>query len=151
MSALAVEEVSDPAAATVAARQIRALGVAGTPGRMTGRHQPPSNRSFYLSLATSTLRAAIVIALVVGIVVINSAFPESGVSGGTSPSGTGTGGPTGTTDTTTDPTGTTGPTGATGATGRSPTWSTCPSPFATGRRWMVWRATRPTSSRSSSR
>jgi NAD-specific glutamate dehydrogenase len=32
MSALAVEEVSDLAAATVAARQIRALGVAGTPG-----------------------------------------------------------------------------------------------------------------------
>ena len=51
---------------------------------------------------------------------INSAFPESGVSGGTSPSGTDTGGPTGTTDTTTDPTGTTGPTGATGATGKEP-------------------------------
>lgn len=81
---------------------------------MSGRHQPPTNRSFYLSLATSTLRAAIVIALVVGgIVVINSAFPETGVSGGpptasvtTSP--TGLTGDTGGTDT---PTGTPGPTG----------------------------------------
>lgn len=83
---------------------------------MSGRHQPPTNRSFYLSLATSTLRAAIVIALVVGgIVVINSAFPESGVTGGgASPTGgveltgpTDTGGPTGPTDTG-------GPTGPTG-------------------------------------
>ncbi|HEU4356560.1 MAG TPA: hypothetical protein VFT27_13305, partial [Actinomycetota bacterium] len=73
-------------------------------------------------MATSTLRAAIVIALVVGgIVVINSAFPESGV-GGASPSGTppttgptgGTGGPTGGTG------GPTGGTGGTGATGQVP-------------------------------
>lgn len=84
---------------------------------MSGRHQPPTNRSFYLSLATSTLRAAIVIALVVGgIVVINSAFPESGVTGGgPSPSDVPT--PTGPTDTGGPPT---GPTGATGATGQEP-------------------------------
>ena len=67
-------------------------------------------------MATSTLRAAIVIALVVGgIVVINSAFPESGViGGGATPGG---GGETGTEPTA--PTGTTGetPTGPTGATG----------------------------------
>jgi LytR cell envelope-related transcriptional attenuator len=83
---------------------------------MSGRHQPPSNRSFYLSLATSTLRAAIVIALVVGgIFVINSAFPETGVSGGgASPSGAEE--PTGPTDTDgpTGPTDTDGPTGTTG-------------------------------------
>lgn len=87
---------------------------------MSGRHQPPTNRSFYLSLATSTLRAAIVIALVVGgIVVINSAFPESGVSGGgASPSAptspTGATGPDGTTGNGT------GPTGPTGTTGQAP-------------------------------
>lgn len=81
---------------------------------MSGRHQPPTNRSFYLSLATSTLRAAIVIALVVGgIVVINSAFPETSVSGGpptasVTPSPAGPAGDTGGTDT---PTGTPGPTG----------------------------------------
>lgn len=83
---------------------------------MSGRHQPPTNRSFYLSLATSTLRAAIVIALVVGgIVVINSAFPESGVTGGGA-SPTEAGGPTGPTDTgePTGPTDTGGPTGTTG-------------------------------------
>jgi hypothetical protein len=33
---------------------------------MSGRHEPPSKRSFYLSVATSTLRFAIVVALVVG-------------------------------------------------------------------------------------
>ena len=41
-----------------------------------GSHQPPTNRSFYLSLGASTLRFVIIIALVVGgIVVINQAFP----------------------------------------------------------------------------
>lgn len=88
---------------------------------MSGRHQPSSNRSFYLSLATSTLRAAIVIALVVGgIVVINSAFPESGVSGGGGASPSASTSPTGGTG----PDGTTGngtgPTGPTGATGQQP-------------------------------
>ena len=54
---------------------------------MSGRHEPESKRSFYFSLATSTLRFVIVVALVVGgIVVINSAFPES-PSGGTIPDG----------------------------------------------------------------
>jgi hypothetical protein len=43
-----------------------------------GRHEPPTNRSFYLSVAASTLRFAIIVALVVGgVVVINQAFPES--------------------------------------------------------------------------
>jgi hypothetical protein len=46
-----------------------------------GRHEPPTNRSFYLSMAASTLRFAIVVALVLGgVLVINQAFPE--VSGG---------------------------------------------------------------------
>jgi hypothetical protein len=46
-----------------------------------GRHQPPTNRSLYLSVAASTLRFAIIVALVVaGVVVINQAFPET--SGG---------------------------------------------------------------------
>jgi hypothetical protein len=47
-----------------------------------GRHQPPTNRSFYLSVAASTLRFALIVALVVGgIVVINQAFPEGASSG----------------------------------------------------------------------
>lgn len=47
-----------------------------------GRHQPPTNRSFYLSVAASTLRFALIVALVVGgIVLINQAFPEA--TGGT--------------------------------------------------------------------
>lgn len=87
---------------------------------MAGRHEPPTNRSFYLSVATSTLRAVIVIALVVGgIVVINSAFPESdafpngGVPGGdasTSPSAP---------QTPTEP-GVTGDTGQNGTTDQEP-------------------------------
>jgi hypothetical protein len=41
-------------------------------------HQPPTNRSFYLSLAASTLRFAIIVALVIGgIVVIDQAFSTS--------------------------------------------------------------------------
>lgn len=43
-----------------------------------GRHQPPTNRSFYLSVAASTLRLALIVALVVGgIALINRAFPEA--------------------------------------------------------------------------
>jgi hypothetical protein len=50
-----------------------------------GQHQPPTKRSLYLSVAASTLRFVIIVALVVGgVLVINQAFPES--SGG----GTGT-------------------------------------------------------------
>ncbi len=42
---------------------------------MSGRHEPPTKRSFYFSLATSTLRFAIIVALVVGgVVLINKAF-----------------------------------------------------------------------------
>lgn len=67
---------------------------------MGGKHEPPSRRSLYISVATSTLRAAIVIALVVGgIVLIGRAFPRSeigldrGGSGTVTPPAT----PTGTT------------------------------------------------------
>ena len=80
---------------------------------MSGRHELPSKRSFYFSLATSTLRFAIVVVLVVGgIWVINSAFPEGSAGGGLPDAGTVTG-PTAATG----PTGTTGPTGASGPTG----------------------------------
>jgi hypothetical protein len=42
-----------------------------------GRHEPPTDRSFYLSMGASTLRFALIVALVVGgIVLINQAFPE---------------------------------------------------------------------------
>ena len=57
-----------------------------------GRHEPPTNRSFYLSVAASTLRFAIIVALVVGgVVVINQAFPGSSDAGesGTLPDGGG--------------------------------------------------------------
>jgi hypothetical protein len=79
---------------------------------MSAKHEPPSKRSFYLSLATSTLRFAIVVALVVGgVVVINSAFPESsGGGGGTTIPDGGITGPTAPTG----PTGDTAPTGPTG-------------------------------------
>jgi len=53
-----------------------------------GRHQPPTNRSFYLSVAASTLRFAIIVALVVGgIVVINQAFPDVAGETATIPDG----------------------------------------------------------------
>ena len=88
-------------------------------------HQPPTNRSFYLSLAASTLRFAIIVALVIGgIVVIDQAFPALGDGGGggggggaTTPLTGGTLGGTGGTGTET-----TGPTGetATGGTGAEP-------------------------------
>ena len=55
---------------------------------MSGRHEPQSKRSFYFSLATSTLRFVIVVALVVGgIVLINSAFPENPSGGAAVPDG----------------------------------------------------------------
>lgn len=48
-----------------------------------GAHEPPTNRSFYLSLAASTLRFAIIVALVIGgIVVIDQAFPALSSSDG---------------------------------------------------------------------
>ena len=85
-------------------------------------HQPPTNRSFYLSLAASTLRFAIIVALVIGgIVVIDQAFPalSSGDGGGGGGSATAplTGGTIGGTGT--DATGPTGET-ATGVTGAEP-------------------------------
>jgi len=50
---------------------------------MSGKHEPPTNRSFYLSVGTSTLRFAIIVALVVGgVLLINQAFPVLGSSGG---------------------------------------------------------------------
>ncbi len=56
---------------------------------MSGKHEPPTNRSFYLSVGTSTLRSVIIVALVVGgILLINQAFPVLGGSeGGTIPNG----------------------------------------------------------------
>lgn len=56
---------------------------------MSGKHEPPTNRSFYLSVGTSTLRFAIIVALVVGgILLIDQAFPVLGSSGtGTIPNG----------------------------------------------------------------
>lgn len=57
---------------------------------MGGRHETPSNRSFYVSVATSTLRTAVIVALLVGgIVVLTQVFPETdraGLAGGSSPS-----------------------------------------------------------------
>ena len=43
-----------------------------------GTHEPPTDRSFYLSVAASTLRFAIIVALVIGgVVVIDQAFPAA--------------------------------------------------------------------------
>lgn len=60
---------------------------------MAGRHEPSSGGSFYLSVATAALRAALVIAaFALGIFVLSKAFPGSGEAapitrqGGTSPS-----------------------------------------------------------------
>jgi len=48
---------------------------------MSGRHEPPRKRSFYFSLATSTLRFALIVALVVGgVVLIDQAFPKGGTA-----------------------------------------------------------------------
>jgi hypothetical protein len=53
---------------------------------VTGKHEPATNRSFYISLGTSTLRAIILVAaVVVGIIVLKNAFPQ-----GTSPRSAGT-------------------------------------------------------------
>ena len=44
---------------------------------MSAKHEPPTKRSFYFSVATSTVRFAIIVALVVGgVVLIGKAFPE---------------------------------------------------------------------------
>ncbi|HEV8681853.1 MAG TPA: LytR C-terminal domain-containing protein [Actinomycetota bacterium] len=45
---------------------------------MNGKHEPPSRATFYLSLATGALRAALVAAaLVVGVFVLSRAFPQT--------------------------------------------------------------------------
>jgi hypothetical protein len=99
-----------------------------------GQHEPPTDRSFYLSLGASTLRFIIIIALVVGgIVVIDQAFPAAD---------TGDGGATAPLDGGVEVTGTTGETGETGATG--PTAETgnqeepAPSPEVIGVRIAVF-------------
>jgi len=48
----------------------------------TGRHEPPTKRSFYLSLGTSTLRAALlVVAVILGIILLKKAFPVNASEG----------------------------------------------------------------------
>lgn len=55
---------------------------------MPGDHEPASKGSFYFSLATSTIRAAIIVALVVGgLVVLTKAFPQGGEPSVASPGG----------------------------------------------------------------
>jgi hypothetical protein len=45
---------------------------------LNGKHEPPTRNTFYLSLATATLRAALVAtALVVGLFVLSRAFPQA--------------------------------------------------------------------------
>jgi hypothetical protein len=98
-------------------------------------HQPPTNRSFYLSLAASTLRFAIIVALVIGgIVVIDQAFPALGDGGDGGGGGGETTAPTGGTLGTGGPD-TTGPTGATTATGGT---GAEPSPTVVGVRIAVF-------------
>jgi hypothetical protein len=66
-------------------------------GGLTGKHEPPSTATFYVSLATATLRAALVVAaLVVGLFVLSRAFPQEETP---APQATG-GGPTTPTETT---------------------------------------------------
>lgn len=103
-----------------------------------GSHQPPTNRSFYLSLAASTLRFAIIVALVIGgIVVIDQAFPalssgDGGGGGGTTPPITGG---------TVGGTGDTGATGGTGATATGPTGVDAEPPTTEGVRIAVFNGT----------
>ena len=71
---------------------------------MAGKHEPPTSWSFYLDLAASTLRALLVVALVVaGVLGLTRLFPEGNVSRGVTPTGTG---PAPTTTTRPSPTGT---------------------------------------------
>lgn len=97
-------------------------------------HQPPTNRSFYLSLGASTLRFAIIVALVIGgIVVIDQAFSTTSSGDGGGDGGGATAAPTGGTigGTGTD---TTGPTGETATDGTRPE----PSPTVVGVRIAVF-------------
>jgi LytR cell envelope-related transcriptional attenuator len=87
-----------------------------------GAHEPPTSRSFFFSLAASTIRFAIILALVVGgVVVIDQAFqapPSSGSGGGGD--GGGVPGLTGPGPTTTETPQPTAPTGSTGNTQPEP-------------------------------
>jgi LytR cell envelope-related transcriptional attenuator len=100
-----------------------------------GRHEPPTDRSFYLSVAASTIRVVLVAALVVaGVVLINQAFPDTAASGGGATPNGGGGGLT--------PTGATGPSpspGATGGTTGQPVDT--PSPTITGTKIAVFNGT----------
>jgi LytR cell envelope-related transcriptional attenuator len=113
----------------VAEPSLGGLGIPVLMGRM-GRHEPPTNRSFYLSVAASTLRFAIIVALVVGgVVVINQAFDAPSGNGAQIPDDGGVlTGPTG-------PTGETSQTGPTGETGQPE-----PSPTITGTTILVFNA-----------
>ncbi|HJU57701.1 MAG TPA: LytR C-terminal domain-containing protein [Actinomycetota bacterium] len=93
-----------------------------------GRHEPPTNRSFYFSLGASTLRFLIIIALVIGgIVVIDQAFPAADTgNGATAPLNGGV--------EVTGATGETEPTGPTGETRQAPE----PSPQVIGVRIAVF-------------
>jgi LytR cell envelope-related transcriptional attenuator len=93
------------------------------------QHGPPTNRSFYLSLGASTLRFAIIVALVVGgIVVIDQAFPAADTGdGATAPLDDGV--------EVTGPTGETEPTGPTAETGGQ---QPAPSPQVIGVRIAVF-------------
>jgi len=101
-----------------------------------GRHEPPTDRSFYLSVAASTIRFALIVALVLGgVVVINQAFPDAAATGdGTTqiPDGD-DGGPVATGPTTAQ-------TGATGGTAGNPD-PNVPSPTITGVRIAVFNTT----------
>jgi len=96
-----------------------------------GAHEPPTNRSLYLSVAASTIRFAIIVALVIGgVVVIDQAFPETPSAdtgdGGTVPPIDGGG-----IDVSETPSPATGATGTTG--GQAP-----PSPTVAGTRIAVF-------------
>jgi hypothetical protein len=76
-----------------------------------GTHEPPTNRSFYLSLAASTIRFVIVVALVIGgIVVIDQAFRPVASSGDGATPPLDDGGPTVSESPSPEPTGPVGPT-----------------------------------------
>jgi hypothetical protein len=86
-----------------------------------GAHEPPTHRSFYFSLAASTIRFAIILALVVGgVVVIDQAFQAPASSGSGGDGGDGVPGLTGPGPTTTTTPAPTAPTGATGNTQPEP-------------------------------
>jgi hypothetical protein len=58
---------------------------------LSGRHEPPTRRSFYLSVATWTLKRILILAaaVVVGLLVLRNGFPSNasqGITGTVSPS-----------------------------------------------------------------